>query len=86
MSWDRSRRVHFVVRLTRLAFLAPQIVESIVEGRQPTTMTAEWSHHRADAGSTPECVLPAAECAYFWPPLMEGKRRRPHFSKTSNRL
>jgi ketol-acid reductoisomerase len=28
-------------RLIRLAFLAPEIVESIEEGRQPTTLTAE---------------------------------------------
>jgi site-specific DNA recombinase len=30
-----------VGRLIRLAFLAPDIVESIVEGRQPITLTAE---------------------------------------------
>jgi multidrug resistance efflux pump len=30
-----------VGRLIPLAFLAPEIVESIVEGRQPTTLTAE---------------------------------------------
>jgi site-specific DNA recombinase len=28
-------------RLIRLAFLAPGIVEAIVEGRQPTSLTAE---------------------------------------------
>jgi site-specific DNA recombinase len=33
--------VRYVGRLIRLAFLAPAIVESIVEGRQPTTLTAE---------------------------------------------
>ncbi len=33
--------VRYVGRLIRLAFLAPNIVESIVEGRQPTTLTAE---------------------------------------------
>ena len=33
--------VRYVGRLIRLAFLAPDIVESIVEGRQPTTLTAE---------------------------------------------
>src|SRR6266852_1490926 len=33
--------VRYVGRLIRLAFLAPKIVESIVEGRQPTTLTAE---------------------------------------------
>jgi hypothetical protein len=33
--------VRYVSRLIRLAFLAPDIVESIVEGRQPTTLTAE---------------------------------------------
>jgi hypothetical protein len=33
--------VRYVGRLIRLAFLAPQIVESIVEGRQPTTLSAE---------------------------------------------
>ena len=33
--------VRYVGRLIRLAFLAPEIVESIVEGRQPTTLTAE---------------------------------------------
>jgi len=31
----------YVGRLIRLAFLAPEIVESIVEGRQPITLTAE---------------------------------------------
>jgi site-specific DNA recombinase len=31
----------YVGRLIRLAFLAPDIVESIVEGRQPTTLAAE---------------------------------------------
>src|SRR6202521_3771792 len=33
--------VRYVGRLIRLAFLAPDIVEVIVEGRQPTTLTAE---------------------------------------------
>jgi site-specific DNA recombinase len=33
--------VRYVGRLIRLAFLAPDIVESIVEGRQPTSLTAE---------------------------------------------
>jgi site-specific DNA recombinase len=33
--------VRYVGRLIRLAFLAPDIVESIVEGRQPTGLTAE---------------------------------------------
>jgi len=33
--------VRYVRRLIRLAFLAPEIVEAIVEGRQPTTLTAE---------------------------------------------
>jgi site-specific DNA recombinase len=33
--------VRYVGRLIRLAFLAPAIVESIVEGRQPTSLTAE---------------------------------------------
>ena len=33
--------VRYVGRLIRLAFLAPDIVESVVEGRQPTTLTAE---------------------------------------------
>jgi DNA invertase Pin-like site-specific DNA recombinase len=33
--------VGYVGRLIRLAFLAPEIVEAIVEGRQPTTLTAE---------------------------------------------
>jgi site-specific DNA recombinase len=50
--------VRYVGRLIRLAFLAPDIVASIVEGRQPTTLTAEaltrrielplsWSAQRA---------------------------------------
>jgi site-specific DNA recombinase len=33
--------VRYIGRLIRLAFLAPEIVESILEGRQPTTLTAE---------------------------------------------
>jgi site-specific DNA recombinase len=33
--------VRYVGRLIRLAFLAPDIVESIVEGRQPAGLTAE---------------------------------------------
>jgi hypothetical protein len=33
--------VRYVGRLIRLAFLAPEIVEAIVEGRQPTMLTAE---------------------------------------------
>ena len=33
--------VRYVGRLIRLAFLAPDIVECIVEGRQPTSLTAE---------------------------------------------
>src|SRR5262249_18598020 len=33
--------VRYVGRLIRLAFLAPDIVESIIQGRQPTTLTAE---------------------------------------------
>jgi site-specific DNA recombinase len=33
--------VRYVGRVIRLAFLAPDIVESIVEGRQPTSLTAE---------------------------------------------
>jgi site-specific DNA recombinase len=53
--------VRYVGRLIRLAFLAPEIVESIVEGRQPTTLIAEaltrrialplsWSAQRAALG------------------------------------
>lgn len=33
--------VRYLGCLIRLAFLAPDIVESIVEGRQPTSLTAE---------------------------------------------
>ncbi len=33
--------MRYVGRLIRLAFLAPDIVESIVEGRQPTSLTVE---------------------------------------------
>jgi site-specific DNA recombinase len=33
--------VRYVGRLIRLAFLAPDIVEAIVEGRQPGNLTAE---------------------------------------------
>jgi hypothetical protein len=33
--------VRYVGRLIRLAFLAPEIVESIIEGRQPAALTAE---------------------------------------------
>src|ERR1700704_3181056 len=47
--------VRYVGRLIRLAFLAPDIVESIVEGRQPTTLTAEALTHRIE--------LPLSWCA-----------------------
>jgi site-specific DNA recombinase len=33
--------VRYVGRLIRLAFLAPDIVDAIVEGRQPANLTAE---------------------------------------------
>jgi len=33
--------VRYVGRVIRLAFLAPDIVESIMEGRQPASLTAE---------------------------------------------
>jgi site-specific DNA recombinase len=33
--------VRYVSRVIRLSFLAPDIVETIVEGRQPTSLTAE---------------------------------------------
>jgi site-specific DNA recombinase len=33
--------VRYVGRVIRLAFLAPDFVEAIVEGRQPTILTAE---------------------------------------------
>ena len=33
--------VRYVSRLIRLAFLAPDIVESIVDGRQPSNLTAQ---------------------------------------------
>jgi site-specific DNA recombinase len=36
-----SIAVRYVSRLIRLAFLAPDIVESIVEGRQPSDLTTE---------------------------------------------
>jgi hypothetical protein len=47
--------VRYVGRLIRLAFLAPDIVESIVEGRQPMTLTAEALTRRID--------LPLSWCA-----------------------
>jgi site-specific DNA recombinase len=47
--------VRYVGRLIRLAFLAPDIVESIVEGRQPTTLTAEALTRRVE--------LPLSWCA-----------------------
>jgi DNA invertase Pin-like site-specific DNA recombinase len=47
--------VRYVGRLIRLAFLAPEIVESIVEGRQPTTLTAEALTRRIE--------LPLSWCA-----------------------
>ena len=40
--------VRYVGRLIRLAFLAPDIVESIVEGRQPTTLIAEALNRRIE--------------------------------------
>jgi hypothetical protein len=40
--------VRYVGRLIRLAFLAPDIVESIVEGRQPTTLSAEALTRRVE--------------------------------------
>jgi site-specific DNA recombinase len=50
-----GRSVRYVGRLIRLAFLAPDIVESIVEGRQPTTLTAEALTRRME--------LPLSWCA-----------------------
>jgi site-specific DNA recombinase len=47
--------VRYVGRLIRLAFLAPDIVESLVEGRQPTTLTAEALTRRIE--------LPLSWCA-----------------------
>ncbi len=47
--------VRYVGRLIRLAFLAPEIVESIVAGRQPATLTAE--------ALTRHIELPLAWCA-----------------------
>jgi len=47
--------VRYVGRLIRLAFLAPDIVESIVEGRQPNTLTAEALTRRIE--------LPLSWCA-----------------------
>jgi AraC-like DNA-binding protein len=38
----------YVRRLTRLAFLAPQIVEAIVAGNQPPELTAEALAERID--------------------------------------
>src|SRR5258707_4852002 len=40
--------VRYVGRLIRLAFLAPDIVESIVEGRQPTSLTTEAVTRRVE--------------------------------------
>jgi hypothetical protein len=56
--YARRTSPRYVGRLIRFAFLAPVIVESIVEGRQPITLTAEaltrrielplsWSAQRA---------------------------------------
>jgi hypothetical protein len=47
--------VRYVGRLIRLAFLAPEIVESILEGRQPSTLTAEALTRRIE--------LPLSWCA-----------------------
>ncbi len=47
--------VRYVGRLIRLAFLVPEIVESIVEGRQPTTLTTEALTRRIE--------LPLSWCA-----------------------
>jgi site-specific DNA recombinase len=47
--------VRYVGRLIRLAFLAPDIVGSIVEGRQPTTLTTEALTRRIE--------LPLSWCA-----------------------
>ena len=38
----------YVRRLTRLAFLAPEIVEAIVAGNQPPELTAEALTERID--------------------------------------
>jgi site-specific DNA recombinase len=38
----------YVRRLTRLAFLAPEIVEAIVAGNQPPELTAEALAERID--------------------------------------
>ncbi len=40
--------VRYVGRLIRLAFLAPDIVEAIVEGRQPADLTAETVTRRIE--------------------------------------
>jgi site-specific DNA recombinase len=40
--------VRYVGRLIRLAFLTPEIVEAIVEGRQPPALTAEALTRRVD--------------------------------------
>jgi site-specific DNA recombinase len=47
--------VRYIGRLIRLAFLAPDIVESVVEGRQPATLTAEALTRRIE--------LPLSWCA-----------------------
>jgi DNA invertase Pin-like site-specific DNA recombinase len=47
--------VRYVGRLIRLAFLAPDIVESIVDGRQPATLTTEALTRRIE--------LPLSRCS-----------------------
>jgi hypothetical protein len=62
--------VRYVGRLFRLAFLAPDIVEAIVEGRQPISLTAEAvtrniemplkiRHVERRRANHSTCVLPA---------------------------
>jgi hypothetical protein len=41
----------YVSRMIRLAFLAPTIVESIVEGRQPPELTAQFLSNRSRRSS-----------------------------------
>lgn len=53
----------YVRRLVRVGFLAPTIVEAIVDGRQPEDLTRYRAH---DAARSPDIVAGAGAGARYW--------------------